>query len=291
MKENIFPDLLNLQVCGIRKEGIAQSVISYLRIMYPTFRLVRTEFEIYDGEPFIYIGEPKYVYKYQNRPELHIIVSSTGEYDLTDRDTLINLAYSHKNGGWEDIHNNESLYGKDNIGINDKGRIHHDFIHLYNHTDYKHQGIGRPKYLTKELIDSWTSEQFDYNFKYLWVLGTIPDKELNKDRLLLDIVSNVQEPFKMITSFLQATEEAGVGYVQSSLLSFIEKSLEISEINTKSKGILLLRNQFKTSFRNNISPAVLNLLDSHVENEELRLLNFMMDVTCKGVKTTWMKPN
>ena len=204
MKENIFPDLLNLQVCGIRKEGIAQSVISYLRIMYPTFRLVRTEFEIYDGEPFIYIGEPKYVYKYQNRPELHIIVSSTGEYDLTDRDTLINLAYSHKNGGWEDIHNNESLY-------------------------------GRPKYLTKELIDSWTSEQFDYNFKYLWVLGTIPDKELNKDRLLLDIVSNVQEPFKMITSFLQATEEAGVGYVQSSLLSFIEKSLEISEINTKSK--------------------------------------------------------
>lgn len=294
MTENYFPDLLNLQVRGITEEKVDDKVIGYLRTMYPTFRLVKTEFEIFDGEPFIYIGDPKYLYKYQKRPELHILVSTTGEYDLTDRDTLINLAYSHKNGGWEDIHINQSLYNrnKDTIfndrGIDSKGRIHSDFIHLYKPNEYIHQGRGRPKSVDSELVKSWTPSQFDYNFKYLWVLGFIPEKELEKDKLFLDIITHVQKPFEMITAFLKATETCGVKFVQESLLSFIEKSMEISDINTKSKGLLMLRNQFKTSYKNNISPAVMSLLESSVDNEELRLLNFITDLTCKGVKETWM---
>lgn len=98
----MFEELLNKQVCvyTIDKNGksiINQHALSCLYFMYPNFQRIKSEFELYPGEPFIYLGDLKWVNKINQRTEKHIIVSSTGEYDLTDKDTLVNLAYLRHN--------------------------------------------------------------------------------------------------------------------------------------------------------------------------------------------------
>ena len=64
-----FPDLLNKQVCCYQPNAkvIDYQLLDLLRIMYPTFKVVKSEFEITMGEPFIYAGDIKYLSKVSKR--------------------------------------------------------------------------------------------------------------------------------------------------------------------------------------------------------------------------------
>lgn len=239
MNSEIFPNLINKQVNCYSNIGdklqINKNLLGLLSIMYPTFRIVYSDFDIYYGEPFIYAGDPKWINKINKRTEPHITLAPTGEYDLNNKQTLIDLAYSK--------HNKK-----------------------------------QPQYL-KELIDTWDDDTFYYNWKILWLLGTVPDKEIQKNDLFFKIISNLSNPIKIPEIYLEiAQDDESVKYLENMLISFILKSKDISEENTKNKSMLLIRNQFRASYSKNIALAVQNLIDSNIKSKRLSNLNFILNL-------------
>ena len=91
-----FDLLLNKQVCcySSGSSTINQYALGLLCNMYPNFKVVRTSFDINPDQPFIYIGDQKWIPLISKQTEPHIIVATTGEYDLTDHETVLNLCYA-----------------------------------------------------------------------------------------------------------------------------------------------------------------------------------------------------
>lgn len=236
-----FDLLLNKQVCCYKGDGkpiLDTAALSFLQIMYPTFKLVKTEFDIYPDEPFIYIGDQKWIPKIQTHTEPHIIVATTGEYNLTDRDTLVSLVFAR--------HNKKP-----------------------------------PQYLS-ELVKNWDDDTFYYNMKCAWLLGVVPDKELQKNDLFLKIITNFKSPFDMSKEYLQALDllgDSALKYIEGNLISFILKSREPNDTNTKKKGMFDLQQQFHNQCDKNVPNAIQNLLESPIDNQELKYLNFLLDLT------------
>lgn len=236
-----FNLLLNKQVCcykGDNKPIMDERALSFLQIMYPTFKLVKTEFDIYPDEPFIYIGDQKWINKIQKHTEPHIIVATTGEYNLTERDTIVSLVFSR--------HNKKV-----------------------------------PQYLA-ELVKSWDDDTFYYNMKFAWLFGVVSDRELEKNDLFIKIITNFSSPFDMMKNYLQTLDTLGddaLKYIESSLIRFINKSREPTDANTKTKGMFMLQQQFYNQCDKNVSKAIQNLLESPIENQELKYLNFLLDLT------------
>lgn len=91
-----YIDLFGKQVkCYIDNKTIDYNALSILQMLYPKFQTVYSPFEIYPDIPFIYLGDLRYVNKIKERKEPYIIVSTTGEYDFTDKETLLKVAYAH----------------------------------------------------------------------------------------------------------------------------------------------------------------------------------------------------
>lgn len=89
-------DLIGKQIkCYIDNKTIDYNALSILQMLYPTFQTVDNVFNIYPDIPFIYIGELKYINKVKEREEPYILVSTTGEYDFTDKETLLKVAYQY----------------------------------------------------------------------------------------------------------------------------------------------------------------------------------------------------
>lgn len=285
MQYNLFKDLLNQQVCcyftdkKTKKTILKSEAIDLLMLMYPGFKVVKSEFEIERGVPFIYIGKPDYIYKVKERLEPHIIVSKTGIYDLTDRDTLINLAYSKHNNGWESILIDQSKWGTE--GIDKKGRISPDYLFRFNVNDYTTQGKQRPKYLSQDFINSWTEDQFMNNFKYLWVTGSVIDKDVEADKLFLDMLSKLNNPPELLYLYLKFIDNIGIDYLERKLLNFIDMSQNPPQ--NVSKFMLQTYTSFRTTYKANVPYAIDRLLKSSVDNKSLRLLNLLLSLTARGV--------
>lgn len=89
-------DLIGKQIkCYTDIKTIDYNALSILQMLYPTFQTVYTVFDIYPDTPFIYLGDLKYINKVKERKEPYILVSTTGEYDFTDRETLMKVAYAY----------------------------------------------------------------------------------------------------------------------------------------------------------------------------------------------------
>lgn len=237
----MFQELINKQVVCPRLE--------VLQFMYPTFKVVKGDFEIYPDEPFIYVGDIRWINKIRKRTEPHIIVSGTGDYDLSNMDTLIDLAYK-------------------------------------KHNKRKPQYVG-------ELLESWETksgkagkvftEDFIYNWKHLWVTGFIPNREIEQNTLFLDIVREMNNPFKVISLFLKASKQSDVKYLERNLLKFIESSMssqDPSKLSNKSAWYQQKQQIFYSSYSRNVRFAMHQLL-STTNNEDLslRTLSLLKDVT------------
>lgn len=87
-------DLVGKQIkCYTDSKNIDYNALSILQMLHPTFQTVGTVFDIYPDIPFIYIGDLRYIKKVKERKEPYILVATTGEYDFTDKETLLKVAY------------------------------------------------------------------------------------------------------------------------------------------------------------------------------------------------------
>jgi len=228
-------DLNGKQIkCYLDNKTIDYNALSILQMLYPTYQTVSSSFEIYPDIPFIYIGDLKYISIINNRPEPHIIVATTGEYDFTDKETLLKVAY-----------------------MNHKKEI--------------------PKYVL-DIYKTWSQERFYMNLKYIILFGTSIDKELSNNTILLDVINNITNPIKVIKSYLEDIETNDVNYLENDLLSFIDRSSNLNINTTKNKKTLALRAKFYAMSNKNVKTAINNLIESNIDNLELRNFNFILDL-------------
>ena len=228
-------DLTGKQIkCYIDSKTIDYNALSILQMLCPDYQTVYTVFDIYPGIPFIYIGDLKYIKKVKERAEPYILVATTGDYDFTDKETLLKVAYQY--------------HGKE-----------------------------VPKYV-QEIYKTWTNTQFYYNLKIIILLGIAYDKELIEKDLLLNVVNNVTSPIRLIKDYLKDIETESAEYLENDLLSFIDRSSNINIGTTKNKQSLKVRTTFYQICKKNIPIAIDNLINSNIENLELRNLNFILDL-------------
>lgn len=228
-------DLNGKQIkCYIDNKTIDDNALSILQMLYPTYQTVSSTFDIYPNIPFIYIGDLKYISKVNEREEPHILVATTGEYDFTDKATLLKVAY------------------------------------LYH-------GKEVPKYIL-DSYETWTTQQFYYNIKIIILLGTAADKEFIDKKLLLNIVNNITSPIKLLKDYLKDIENESTDFLENDLLSFIGRSSNINMGTTKNKKSLKMRATFYQVCNKNIEEAIDNLLNSNIDNLDLRNLNFILDL-------------
>lgn len=220
--------------CYIDNKTIDYNALSILQMLYPTYQTVNSTFDIYPDVPFIYIGDLKYISIVNNRKEPHIIVATTGEYDFTDKETLLKVAY-----------------------MKHKKEI--------------------PKYVL-EIYKTWSQEKFYMNLKYIILFGTSIDKELINNTILLNTINNITNPIKVIKSYLEDIETNDVDYLENDLLSFIDRSNNLNINTTKNKKTLALRAKFYAMTNKNVKIAINNLIESNIDNLELRNFNFILDL-------------
>lgn len=228
-------DLVGKQIkCFTDSKTIDYNALSILQMLYPQFQTVYSVFEIYPDVPFLYLGELKYISKVKERKEPYIIVSTTGDYDFTDKETLLKVVYA--------FHKKEV-----------------------------------PKYI-KDAYETWTQNQFYYNIKLILLLGSSVDREFAERKMLINIVNNVTSPVRMLKEYLRDTENESAEYLENDLLSFIGRSSNINLGTTKNKKSLKIRTTFYQICKKNINAAINNLVDSNIENLELRNMNFILDL-------------
>lgn len=237
----MFEDLIGTQV-----NASTRLSLDLLKFMYPSFKIVKTEFDIFPGQPFIYIGDLKWINKIKSHKEPYIIVSSTGEYDLTDRHTLMEIAYKK--------HNKTIPKYIEDLGL-----------------------------LKSPREGGWSDDDFIYNWKYVWLLGTTVDKEVDRSNMFYSILENLSIPANLTTKYLELLDKEGTtdgaDYLDRALISFIKKSRNISQENTKNQKMLAIRHTFTSSYSQFVPQAILNMLESPIEYQPLKLLNFMLDIT------------
>lgn len=228
-------DLNGKQIkCYIDNKTIDYNALSILQMLYPTYQTIDNTLDIYPDIPFIYIGDLKYINKINNREEPHIIVATTGEYDFTDKETLLKVAY---------------MKHKKNI----------------------------PKYIL-DIYKTWNNDRFYYNIKYIILFGTAIDKTLDDNILLLNVINNITNPIKVIKNYLKDIETNDIKYLENDLLSFIDRSNNLNINTIKNKKSLQLRAKFYAMSNKNVKEAVNNLIESNIDNEELRNFNFILDL-------------
>lgn len=220
--------------CYLDNKNIDYNALSILQMLYPTYQTVNSTFDIYPDVPFIYIGDLKYINRVKNRQEPYILVATTGEYNFTDKETLLKVAY-----------------------MKHKKEI--------------------PKYILA-IYKTWSHEQFYNNIKNIILFGTSINKELNNNTILLDVINNITSPIKVIKSYLKNIETNDTKYLENDLLSFIDRSSNLNINTTKNKKTLQLRTRFYAMSNKNIQTAINNLIDSNIDNLELRNLNFILDL-------------
>lgn len=261
---------------------------SILQFMYPNFKRVKTEFEIFPDEPFIWNGDHKYIDKVKKHTELHIIIANTGDYDLTDMKTLVDLAYiKHGKFTYKVM---KDLDTKPIIDVDGKPRLVLD----ENGQPIKIPNV--PQYMD-DLLKAWApkkhqlySPDFLYTWKHLWVTGTIPDKEIRQNKLFMSIIENMNQPYLVLQSYLKAVNSGvDISRLEYSLLKFMFESMRpqnMTQNKKLSKGqtwMVLRKEMFYRSYSSNVSKAVDNHLrrSKYLDSQELCLYLFLYDILTK----------
>lgn len=264
MNEIPFLELVNKQVCcykyieKTKKYIFSEQALGLLKVMYPSFVIVSREFDIKDDRPYIYIGDSKWINKIANNyPQPHIMVSKSGEYDMTDRKTVANL-----------------IFMKHNKRKRDDGNFY-------------------PKYLDELIISNdqyacWDDTTFYYNMKLAWILGTVPNREIDKNDLYLNIISNFSKPMQLARIYLSKVDEIGddaTKYLDRQLLRFMSNALDKS-YTPKSKFMLTALQTYKMQYARYSNTAITRMLKSKIDNPTLKYLNYLLDI-CGRLDLKW----
>lgn len=224
------------------------TALSLLGFMYPSFRFVQGDFDIYPGEPFIYTGDIRYINKMKKRPEQHIIVSSTGEIDLSNIEDLLDLAFKK--------HNKR------------RPKYLEPLIEAWKpDQSRKHKRNYTPEFI--------------YNFKHLWVTGFVVDKEVEQNLLYLDMIKELNKPYQLFRLYLENIDK-DTTYLNSNLLNFMMISMKASNpssISNRSEWMQKQHLTFYNSYYTNVSYAVNSLIQAgSMTNRSLETLSLWLGV-------------
>lgn len=237
----MFLDLINKQV--------ACSETYILSFMYPSFKVVTTEFQVETGKPFIYTGNLKYLPLVNKRIEPHIIVSSTGEVNLDDISTMIELAYKKHN---KRVPN-----------------YIEELIKTWNEQSTRMKITYPPDFL--------------YCWKILWTTGSLPQTTHVSNKLFLDMLINIQNPMLVITKYLEgAQSQESVKYIENQLLKFMQDSLslDMAQAAVSKDWMTKVKLTFASSYNSQINNSVLYNITARgrVMTTELRVFFLLYDL-------------
>lgn len=237
-------ELLNKQVCCYKmhekskKQIFIDDALSFLTLVFPDFKIVRSEFDIYPGESFIYVGDMKWIPKIQKRTEPHVIVSTTGEFDLTDRKQVIDLAY---------LHNGKKVPKYLEELIDEKT----------GWTDEQFWYNARQIWLTGDI----PGKELVKNDLFIKIITNF-NRPIEMTKAYLEALDRIGDD--------------ALKYIESSLLRFI-KGAKTPNSSAK-KGMLKLQQEFYYNYIQNVPQAIQNLLDNPIDNKELKYLDFLLDL-------------
>lgn len=130
---------------------------------------------------------------------------------------------------------------------------------------------------------SW--DEFFNIFKMVWVAGIyIPPRETEVVDFLMFILENLQYPHYIIFKFTKYSLN-DVNRLEMDLLKFIHNA---EKQNAKSPKVREWQCQFFTLYKQNVPLACKNLLFSNIDNSELRVFNFLVDLFLGG-QPVWIK--
>lgn len=134
-----------------------------------------------------------------------------------------------------------------------------------------------PKYLD-EMKDMYDEESFIDCCKQVWVTGQWPYK-MGEDMIsIFDLYSSlVGGTSKAIETLMLLLKSTRTDIVESSLLTFLMRVKSLDEQSVSPNYMRILRT-FNNSYYRNIKPAVSKLISTNIDNEELKLFEFVTNL-------------
>lgn len=133
-----------------------------------------------------------------------------------------------------------------------------------------------PKYLLA-FYEDLDEDTFIELVKQYWITGKWPLKEYTTSGAFLEFLQSFNtDTYTISKTYLQLLNKTGAEYIEMSLLTFLNRVLNPS---TKlSKWYQKVIDEFKTSKKDLIKPAIENYVDSSIYNTELRIFNLILDL-------------
>ena len=133
-----------------------------------------------------------------------------------------------------------------------------------------------PKYLLA-FYEDLDEDTFIELVKQYWITGKWPLKEYTTSGAFLEFLQSFNtDTYTISKTYLQLLNKTGAEYIEMSLLTFLNRVLNPS---TKlSKWYQKVIDEFKTSKKELIKPAIENYVDSSIYNTELRIFNLILDL-------------
>lgn len=144
---------------------------------------------------------------------------------------------------------------------------------------YTKYGKKPPKYLL-EIYKELSDEEFYDNFKLFWVTGVWMTKELNVSKTYFELTEAiVNKPQSVFKTVVKSMSEMDLGRLENSVLNFLIKAVN-HQYNIETfygrQQQYFIKNKSK-----NVERAVNRYLRKEIENDELRFINFALDLNNK----------
>ena len=138
-----------------------------------------------------------------------------------------------------------------------------------------------PKYI-QEIQDELDETLFNNLIDYYWLTGKWFLKELESSGLFLKFLQSFRTDTATITkTYLELLKDVSSDYIETSLLTFLYK---VQHPNGKlSKWYKQVIDEYSISKKAQIPQAIIQYLNSPIENRELRTYNLILDLNQKRV--------
>lgn len=211
--------------------------VNFLKFFYPNFKIISSVEYFSNYEGIIYIVDSKNMAYANNIKDMgipYILVSNSCEYDLSNRDILLEFVFSH---------HNKSV----------------------------------PKYVL-EMKDALDNRTFYSLVKNYWVTGSWSLKEYDSVSAFIEFINSFSghRRVQFIKDLLGLIDICSVNKLEQMFLSFLQKVQNNDAVLTGSYGKAVLA--FRKSRHMSIEDAVLKNITSPIDNQYLRLYNFIISL-------------
>lgn len=171
-----------------------------------------------------------------------------------------------------------------NLQVGTKAFINTAGMHDYDFTDrefllkfvFSKWNKEPPKYLA-QTHDSFDDDEFMYCCKVYWVCGRWPYR-VDEGVTLFDLFKGSVDSVKdMLKVFFELQTRYPFYVIESSFITFINRSMSIEDQNVSPAYLRLLKT-FNSKSSSKIKPAILEYAQSKIKNEELKFIDFILNL-------------